>query len=111
MLQVSHTAQAMSTLLRPCRSLIVSEKNLRLLGTNYSYRDYEEFFEKELEPLDVSPEPLLDEPEIITQEEEEDVQPATNSNQPAANDDDPLFNDLPQQQNSGYMEFDDDFWR
>ncbi len=106
-----YTDKAMATLLRPCRSLIVSEKNLRLLGTNYSYRDYEEFFEKELEPLDVSPEPLLDEPEIITQEEEEDVQPATNSNQPAANDDDPLFNDLPQQQNSGYMEFDDDFWR
>lgn len=106
-----YTDKTMATLLRPCRSLIVSEKNLRLLGTNYSYRDYEEFFEKELEPLDVSPEPLLDEPEIITQEEEEDVQPATNSNQPAANDDDPLFNDLPQQQNSGYMEFDDDFWR
>jgi tetratricopeptide (TPR) repeat protein len=103
--------EAMAAILRPCRSIIVSEKNLPLLGTNYSYRDYEEFFEKELEPLDVSPEPLLDEPEIITQEEEEDVQPATNSNQPAANDDDPLFNDLPQQQNSGYMEFDDDFWR
>ena len=106
-----YSDKSMSTLLRPCRSLIVSEKNLRLLGTNYSYRDYEEFFEKELEPLDVSPEPLLDEPEIITQEEEEDVQPATDSNQPTANDDDPLFNDLPQQQNSGYMEFDDDFWR
>ena len=104
-----YSDKSMSTLLRPCRSLIVSEKNLRLLGTNYSYRDYEEFFEKELEPLDVSPEPLLDEPEIITQEE--DVQPATDSNQPTANDDDPLFNDLPQQQNSGYMEFDDDFWR
>ena len=103
--------ETMAAILRPCRSIIVSEKNLPLLGTNYSYRDYEEFFEKELEPLDVSPEPLLDEPEIITQEEEEDVQPATNSNQPAANDDDPLFNDLPQQQNSGYMEFDDDFWR
>ena len=106
-----YSDKSMATLLRPCRSLIVSEKNLRLLGTNYSYRDYEEFFEKELEPLDVSPEPLLDEPEIITQEEEEDVQPATNNNQPATNDDDPLFNDLPQQQSSGYMEFDDDFWR
>ncbi len=103
--------KAMADMLHPCRGVIISEKNLPLLGSTYSYRDYEEFFEKELEPLDVSPEPLLDEPEIITQEEEEDVQPATDSNQPTANDDDPLFNDLPQQQNSGYMEFDDDFWR
>ena len=102
--------QAMATLLRPCRSLIVSEKNLRLLGTAYSYRDYEIFFEQELEPLDVAPEQLLNEPEsIVTEEDEEpESQPAnSNSQEPT---DDPLFN-APTQQSNSYDEFDDDFWR
>jgi hypothetical protein len=102
--------QAMADLLRPCRSIIVSEKNLPLLGTTYSYRDYEIFFEQELEPLDISTEDLLDEPDTIIQEEdaeEESQQPAGNSQEP----DDPLFNNLPQQQNNSYDEFDDDFWR
>ena len=106
-----YSDQAMADMLRPCRSIIVSEKNLPLLGTTYSYRDYELFFEQELEPLDIAPESLLDEPEtIVTEEdyEEESQEPTANGQQP---DDDPLFNDAPQQQNNNYDEFDDDFWR
>ena len=104
--------QTMADMLRPCRPIIISEKNLPLLGTNYSYRDYEIFFEKELEPLEVSEEDLLDEPETIIQNEEDEdseegQEPNANSQEP----DDPLFNDAPQQQNNGYIEFDDDFWR
>ena len=95
-------------MLHPCRSIIVSEKNLVLLGTSYSYRDYEIFFEKELEPLDITKEPLLDEPETITQEEEATDNKATNTN---GQQEDPLFNNIPQQQNNVYDEFDDDFWR
>ena len=108
--------QTMADMLHPCRSLIISEQNLPLLGNTYSYRDYELFFEQELEPLEIAPEPLLDEPETIVTEEDEDfedgeesseAQPSTNTQAP----DDPLFDDAPQQQSSGYMEFDDDFWR
>jgi len=104
--------QAMVDMLRPCRPIIISEKNLSLLGTNYSYRDYEIFFEEKLEPLEVSDEDLLDDPGTIIQNEE-DEEPATDDEESTANgeDDDPLFNDAPQQQNGGYMEFDDDFWR
>ena len=104
--------QAMVDMLRPCRPIIISEKNLPLLGTNYSYRDYEIFFEEKLEPLEVSDEDLLDDPGTIIQNEEDD-EPATDDEESTANgeDDDPLFNDAPQQQNGGYIEFDDDFWR
>ena len=104
--------QAMVDMLRPCRPIIISEKNLPLLGTNYSYRDYEIFFEEKLEPLEVSDEDLLDDPGTIIQNEE-DEESATDDEESTANgeDDDPLFNDAPQQQNGGYMEFDDDFWR
>ena len=106
--------KAMADMLRPCRPIIISEKNLPLLGTNYSYRDYEIFFEKELEPLDVSDEDLLDEPETIIQNEE-DEEPDANGQDPNGNSQDPnydpLFDDAPQQQNNNYDEFDDDFWR
>lgn len=104
-----YNTTAMTTLLRPCRSLIVSEKNLPLLGNAYSYRDYEVFFLKELEPITISKEPLLEEPESIIQEqEEEDMPPVEQTDQSG---DDDFFNDVPQQQNNGYIEFDDDFWR
>jgi hypothetical protein len=100
-------------LLQACRSLIVSEDNLRLLGTTYSYQDYEVFFEKEIDPVEISTQPLLDEPESITQEEDpDDVEPEDNGDQPANNnnDFDDLFNDGPVQQPQ-VIEFDDDFWR
>ena len=100
-----------AAMLKPCRSLIVSEHNLPLLGTAYSYRDYEVFFEQELEPIEVSDETLLDEPESITQQESEDkdTKPAGND-QPESSDDD-LFQDMPRRQNTNDIEFDDDFWR
>ena len=101
-------------LLRQCRSLIVSEPNLRLLGTAYSYRDYEIFFEQQIAPVEVSPIPLLDEPENIIQEEEEEETGAEEDGQPANNGNDlpdDLFMDGPVQQQNTNMDFDDDFWR
>jgi hypothetical protein len=104
----------LSTLLRACRHLIVSEDNLRLLGTSYSYRDYELFFEKEIEPVEISTRPLLE--EIIIQEEEdaeESQEPKANGQQPqTGNDlpDDPIFNDGPVQQQNNFPDFDEDFW-
>ena len=102
----------LATMLHACRSLIVSEQNLRLLGTSYSYRDYELFFEKQIEPVEISTRPLLEEPEIIIQQEDEEdekgQEPTSNSQQPT---DDPLFNDGPVQQKNDFPDFDDDFWR
>ena len=107
-----HGNKAMTGMLEHCRSLIVSKQNLRLLGTTYSYRDYEVFFEQKIEPVKISTEPLLEEPESITQEVDEDeTQPTEEESEiPPANNVDDLFNDGPQQQ-GGYIEFDDDFWR
>ena len=110
--------ETMATLLRPCRSLIVSEKNLPLLGTVYSYRDYEVFYQKELEPLNITTTPLLDEPQDIIRsaddvvEPEEEGQQETDAPQPSNGNDDDLLPPAPQQPaNSGFPEFDDEFWR
>ena len=102
----------LADLLKGCRSLIVSEPNLRLLGTVYSYRDYEVFFEKQMKPVEISKDPLLNEPESITTEgDPEEEATDGNSQQPATTTDDDLFNDAPAPQQGGFEDFDDDFWR
>ena len=107
---------SLADLLHECRSLIVSEQNLRLLGTTYSYRDYEVFFEEQIEPVEISKQPLLEEPESITQEEDpddiDDGGQEDDGDRPQASDDDDLFFDGPAPQNSNTDDiFDDDFWR
>ncbi len=104
-----HSAKGgLASMLSHSRSLIVSEQNLPLLGTSFSYADYELFFEKKLAPIEIPKMPLLQEPEVIIQQKIEIPMENTN-NQPQPVDD--LFNDGPQQQNGGYIEFEDDFWR
>jgi len=88
----------LATLLKQCRSLIISERNLPLLGTAFSYADYELFFEKKLAPIEISKDPLLEEPETIIQRKDPDEEkPAQQQDEPQ--NDDPLF------------DFDEDFWR
>ena len=91
----------LADLLKHCRSLIVSEQNLPLLGTVFSYADYELFFEKQLAPIEISKKPLLEEPETIIQKEEEDEEETEDTDNP----------ENANENNGGYIEFDDDFWR
>ena len=106
----------LATMLHACRSLIVSEQNLRLLGTTYSYRDYEIFFEKQIEPVEISTRPLLEEPEVIIQEadEAEEEEEGKNGQEPTPQSqeptDDPIFNEGPVKQQNDFPDFDEDFW-
>ena len=105
----------LAELLKACRSLIISEDNLRLLGTAYSYRDYEIFFEQKIEPVKISDRPLLEEPEVIihqADEEDAETKPAAGGQQqPTGNEptDDPLF-EQPAGQPNDFPDFDEDFW-
>ena len=47
------------------RGIIISEKNLPLLGTYYSYKDYDEFYHKHFAPIKVTETYLLTEPADI----------------------------------------------
>ena len=58
--------EKMTELLRHCRSLVISEHNLTLIGSRYSYKDYDEFYERTLQPLQISNEELLSIPTFIT---------------------------------------------
>ncbi len=78
-----HASKEMAPLLRHCRSLVISEHNLGLIGTRYSYRDYEAFYSRTFAPLKVTDDPLLNtpqdleilDPEDLPEEAEEEAEP------------------------------------
>ena len=81
--------------------LIVSEKNLPLLGTQLTYDDYQQFYERELAHMQVSKDNLLINPESIEAPDIED-EPIS---KPA---DTPAPATKKKQQNT--FDFDEDFW-
>jgi len=94
-----YDSEPMAALLRKCRSLVISEQNLSLIGTRYSYKDYDEFYEKTFLPLQISNEELLSIPTDLPEPDDEDEDTDDNSEDngsstPAGNADD----------------FDPDFW-
>ena len=56
--------------LRHARTFIIAESNLNLLGTMYSYDDYQQFFDQNFQPLEINPE-LLPEEEPLQRYEDE----------------------------------------
>jgi Cytochrome c biogenesis factor len=109
-LQYAHQLSAnlqMSQRLAGCRRIIISEQNLTLLGTVFSYDDYDLFFEEELAPVEVEQQQLLIRPETIIEEPDEEDEPEENTNN---NDDDDLFPAEGPMQNNQTIDFDDDFY-
>ena len=92
-----HGDEAMRTHLRHARSLIISRRNLKLIGTHFSYDDYDEFYEKTFAPLNISDEQLLTIPEQPAPIAPEDLP-----------DDEEETPDTPE--NSGYPDLDDELF-
>ena len=81
--------------------LIVSEQNLPLLGTQYTYDEYQQFYERELAPMQVSKDNLLINPEAVDAPDIEDELPAKPAEQPVP---------ATQKKQQKVLDFDDDFW-
>ena len=81
--------------------LIVSEQNLPLLGTQYTYDEYQQFYERELAPMQVSKDNLLINPEAVDAPDIEDELPAKPAEQPKP---------ATQKKQQKALDFDDDFW-
>ena len=58
--------------MRQCRTIIISEPNLRLLGTHFSYEDYDQFYRRIFMPMVISDEELLLVPDSVEQPEEDE---------------------------------------
>lgn len=105
--------ETMKEQIKDCRSIIISESNLPLLGTAFSYDDYLKFYEERFIPLKISDEELLIVPEgIVTPDIEEIGEPDTDESEAteAAEEDDDLFSTPKPQPKVQDFEFGDDFW-
>ena len=60
-------------LTKKARTIIISDTNLELLGTQYSYNDYDKFYEQHFVPLKVSTVRLLTEPATIEYEPGDEI--------------------------------------
>ena len=67
---------AVMTLTRKGRALVISDSNLELLGTQYSFNDYDKFYDEHFMPLRISTVRLLMEPESIEYQPQEEKTPA-----------------------------------
>ena len=67
---------AVSTLTHKGRALVISDSNLELLGTQYSFNDYDKFYDEHFMPLRISTVRLLMEPESIEYQPQEEKTPA-----------------------------------
>ena len=102
--------EVMAEKLAGCRSLIISEVNLPLLGVQFSYDDYEQFYEEIFVPMKTSTDKLLIRPEDIEVLDPEDIP----TEKKGSEDDDEEDDDMPQQKKTKKQakdfDFDDDFW-
>ena len=106
--------ERMSEQVKDCRSLIISETNLPLLGTAYSYDDYLKFYEEKFIPLKISEEELLIVPEGMVPLDPEDVggpEPDDSEDtEEEEEEEDDLFPTPKPQPKVQDFDFDDDFW-
>ncbi len=81
--------EPVTTLLPKARTIIISKENLELLGKQYSYQEYDEFYEQHFIPLKVKTVQLLTEPSIVVYE---DVVEPEKKEGDGENEGDELFN-------------------
>ena len=88
-----HTQTALRQLAEKARSLVISEENLALIGTNFSYADYQAFYDEHFAPLETIKQSLLNEPvwNLRDSEDEPSAKPAEEKT-PADTPADGLFN-------------------
>ncbi len=98
----------MMSMLRKCRHLIISEHNLKLIGTKYSYNDYESFYEEKLAPIPVSDDELLNNqrPTDIVSDEEETERTEDENGEEA-----PVELEQETDNQNVDIDFDEDFYR
>lgn len=86
--QLFNNKNVIAQLSKDTKAIIISNKNLQLIGTSFSYKDYEDFYAKHFAPLQVTKHYLLSEPaEVATpREKERDLQEEIESKNPTETD-------------------------
>lgn len=64
-------SQELTKQLQHARTFLIAEANINLLGTTYSYDDYQQFYDENFQPLELNPELLQKEEEPLQRYEDE----------------------------------------
>lgn len=78
----------MAAVLKGIRTLLISDDNLKLLGTSFSFDDYKEFFDLQFAPLEVPEDLRIDEPTDLPILDPDDVQTKKEEEETDEEDDD-----------------------
>ena len=101
-----YASDELSPILRRCRSVVISETNLALMGARFSFQDYDEFYEKTFLPLEISDQELLQIPEGMEQTDPDDFDPDAKANGGTEDNE----QEAPAPKQGGGLDFDDDFF-
>ncbi len=71
---------------KTARGIIISDKNLQLIGTAFSYKDYDDFYAQHFAPLKVTQQYLLSEPAEVATPRERDLQQEIEDRNPTERD-------------------------
>lgn len=82
----------MAALLKGIRVVLISEQNLGLLGTSFSFDDYKTFYDEHFAPLQVPEDLRLDEPPFVEEQDEDAPRPQEENGREKS--DDELFEEL-----------------
>ena len=75
--QQLYAVEHMAPLVKGIRSMLISEENLKLIGTDFSFDDYKKFYEQKLAPIELPENIFLDEPTDVQIKDFEDVEDET----------------------------------
>lgn len=75
--QQLYADEHMAPVVKGIRSMLISEENLKLIGTDFSFDDYKNFYEQKLAPIEVPEDFFLDEPTDVQIKDFEDVEEET----------------------------------
>ena len=64
----------MATVLEGIRTLLISDDNLKLIGTAFSFDEYKEFFDSQFAPIEIPENLIIDEPTDIPFRDPDDVE-------------------------------------
>ena len=72
--QQLYADEHMAPVVKGIRSMLISEENLKLIGTDFSFEDYKKFYEQKLAPIELPENIFLDEPTDVQIKDFEDVE-------------------------------------
>ena len=84
--ELGRTKSVLQQMNKNTRIIVISDKNLQILGVQLSYNDYEKFYEKNFSPIQVTKRYLLSEPAEIATPRERDLKEEIESKAPTMED-------------------------